>query len=151
MTVLSIFLISLLMNTTPAPAGAVDTARVAFEKGDYSVAVQAVTSALSSSPQDPSLHYLAMRSYYELHDWEKAIVHGEEAVKLDPQNGEYSRWLGRAYGEKADQSHSFSLARKVKQAFEVAVRLAPTDIPARRDLMQFLAEAPWIVGGDKQK
>jgi len=39
----------------------------------------------------------------------------------------------------------------VKQAFEVAVRLAPRDIPARRDLMQFFVQAPWIVGGDKDK
>src|SRR5262249_1814557 len=42
-------------------------------------------------------------------------------------------------------------ARKVKQAFEAAVRLAPRSIEARRDLMQYLAEAPWIVGGDKAK
>jgi hypothetical protein len=31
------------------------------------------------------------------------------------------------------------------------VRLAPRSIEARRDLMQYLVEAPWIVGGDKGK
>src|SRR5213076_2140593 len=54
-----------------------------------------------------------------------------------------------AYGAKAEESRSFFIARKVKQAFEAAVHLAPMSIAARRDLMQFLAEAPWIVGGDK--
>src|SRR5262249_51837157 len=88
---------------------------------------------------------------YELRDYEKAITHGEAAVKLDPANAEYNRWLGRAYGEKAEESHSFFLAKKVKHAFEAAVHLAPASIPARRDLMEFLAQAPWIVGGDKQK
>ena len=39
----------------------------------------------------------------------------------------------------------------MKQAFEAAVHLAPMSIAARRDLMQYLAEAPWIVGGDKIK
>jgi tetratricopeptide (TPR) repeat protein len=143
--------VTLNMPTGLTSAGAVEAARAAFEMGNYSAAVKTVTAALSNGPKDPSLHYWALRSYYELHDYEKAVVHGEEAVKLDPANAEYNRWLGRAYGEKAEQNHSFFLARKVKQAFEAAVHLAPSSIPARRDLMEFLAQAPWIVGGDKQK
>ena len=154
MTVLFVLLISLLLNTMPAlalPGGAAERARAAFETGNYSAAINAASAGLSGGTKDPLLHYWALRSYYELHDYEKAVAHGEEAVKLDPGNAEYNRWLGRAYGEQAEESHSFSLARKVKQAFEAAVRLAPTSISARRDLMQFFAEAPWIVGGDKQK
>src|SRR5215470_14616661 len=73
----------------------------------------------------------------------------ETSVKLAPDNSEYNRWLGRAYGGKAEKSRSFFLARKVKKAFETAVHLAPQSIEARRDLMQFCIEAPWIVGGDK--
>src|SRR5215467_10489227 len=146
----SIVLISMLLSP-PSPVGSLEMARQAFETGNYSAAVKTVTVALADGQQDASLHYWALRSYYELHDYEKAISHGEAAVKLDPSNAEYSRWLGRAYGEEAEQSHSFFLARKVKQAFEAAVHLAPTNIPARRDLMEFLAQAPWIVGGDKQK
>jgi len=134
-----------------APVGAVDTARAAFDRGNYSGAVKTLNSALSEAPQDPALHYWALRSYYELRDFENAVTHGETAVKLDPQNAEYTRWLGRAYGAKAEESRSFFLARKVKQAFEAAVHLAPTSIAARRDLMQYLVEAPWIVGGDKGK
>jgi tetratricopeptide (TPR) repeat protein len=149
-----ILLISLLLNTTPvaAPvAGAIATARAAFDAGNYSGALKTLNSALSEEPKDPSLHYWALRSYYELKDFENAVTHGETAVKLDPLNAEYTRWLGRAYGAKAEESRSFFLARKVKQAFEAAVHLAPTSIAARRDLMQYLLEAPWIVGGDKGK
>jgi tetratricopeptide (TPR) repeat protein len=148
-----VLLISIMLNGVPATAGpgAAETVRAAFEMGDYSGAVKTVSAALSETPKDASLHYWALRSYYELRDYDNAVTYGEKAVKLDPQNAEYTRWLGRAYGGKAEQSHSFFIARKVKQAFEAAVHLAPTNIPARRDLMQFLAEAPWIVGGDKQK
>jgi tetratricopeptide (TPR) repeat protein len=142
-----ILLLSVVLNA----AGAVDAARASFDAGNYSAAVQTLNSALNESPKDPTLHFWALRSFYELRDFENAVAHGETAVKLDPQNAEYTRWLGRAYGAKAEQSRSFFLARKVKQAFEAAVRLAPNSIPARRDLMQFLAEAPWIVGGDKGK
>ncbi|PYR99637.1 MAG: hypothetical protein DMG15_04540 [Acidobacteria bacterium] len=148
-----LLLISILLKTSPvlAAAGPPDTARAQFETGDYAAAVKTVTAALSEAPQDASLHYWALRSYYELRDYNDAVTHGEKAVKLDPQNAEYNRWLGRAYGAKAEQNHSFFIARKVKQAFEAAVHLAPTSIAARRDLMQYLAEAPWIVGGDKTK
>ena len=139
-----ILLISMMLNTAPAGSvtpGPEEAARAAFETGNYSMALTTVTAALSAAPQNPSLHYWALRSYYELRDYDHAVTHGETAVKLDPQNAEYSRWLGRAYGGKAEESRSFFIARKVKQAFEAAVHLAPTSIPARRDLMEFLAEA----------
>src|SRR5437667_12772591 len=86
-----------------------------------------------------------------MRNYEEAVKHAELAVKFAPEDAEYNRWLGRAYGAKAEESRSFFIARKVKQAFEAAVHLAPMSIAARRDLMQFLAEAPWIVGGDKIK
>src|SRR5262249_53152511 len=130
---------------------AVQVARSDFDAGRYSEAVKTLTAALNLAPQEPSVHYWLARSYYEEHGYDKAITHAETATKLAPDNSEYQRWLGRAYGAKAEQSRSFFLARKVKQAFEAAVRLAPRSIEARRDLMQYLAEAPWIVGGSKDK
>src|SRR5467141_1187110 len=142
-----ILLISMMLSTAPGTPGrlpAIQMARTEFEAGNYSAAVQTLTAALSEAAQDSSLHYWALRSYYELRDYDNAVTHGEKAVKLDPQNAEYNRWLGRAYGGKAEESHSFFVARKVKQAFEAAVHLAPLSIQARRDLMEFLAEAPWI-------
>jgi tetratricopeptide (TPR) repeat protein len=153
MKTISLFLILFVLGfgAFAAPASPVETVRAAFETGNYSDAVKAAKEAIAGGQQDPSIHYWALRSYYELHDYEKAIVYGEQAVKLDPANAEYNRWLGRAYGERAEQNHSFFLARKVKQAFESAVHLAPTNIPARRDLMEFFSQAPWIVGGDRQK
>ena len=139
-------LLSAVLNEEP-----VHTARSQFDSGDYRGAVKTLTAALLESPKDSSLQYWIARSYYELQDFDNAISHAEAAVQLAPQNAEYNRWLGRAYGGKAERSHSFFLARKVKKAFEAAVRLAPHNIAARRDLMQYCVEAPWIVGGDKQK
>lgn len=139
-------LLSLFLSQTP-----LETARSQFDAGNYESAVATLKDALDREPQAPSLHHWLGRSYYELHNYDAAIKHAETAVKLAPANAEYHQWLGRAYGAKAEQSRSFFFARKVKQAFEAAVRLAPDNIAARRDLMQYLAEAPWIVGGDKQK
>ena len=146
MMILGALLLSLSLTQEPIPA-----ARAQFDAGNYKTALTTLTAALTHMPNDASLHYWTARTDYELRNYDEAIHHAEQAVRLAPQNAEYNRWLGRAYGAKAEQSHSFFLARKVKQAFEAAVRLAPGNIAARRDLMQYCVEAPWIVGGDKDK
>src|SRR5262245_26935257 len=115
----------------------VKLAQTQFDSGDYTAALNTLTAAVAKSPNEASLHHWIARAKYELHDYDAAVSHGETAVKLEPNNAEYHRWLGREYGAKAEQSHSFFLARKVKQAFETAVRLAPGSIAARRDLMQY--------------
>jgi tetratricopeptide (TPR) repeat protein len=140
-----------LLFITAVLVAPVDSAREHFAAGEYPEAVTILLSAHQAAPGESDISYWLARSYYEEHNYDLAIAYGEEAVKSSPQNAEYHRWLGRAYGAKAELSHSFFLARKVKKAFETAVHLAPRDIAARRDLMQYLVEAPWIVGGDKDR
>ena len=150
---LSALLTSLLLISPSAESSqqALQAAQSHFAAGRYVEAQKLLTTALETTPQDAAVNYWLARACYEQHNYEKAVTYAETAVKLVPQDADYQRWLGRAYGAKAEESRSFFLARKVKQAFEAAVRLAPRSIEARRDLMQYLAEAPWIVGGDKNK
>jgi tetratricopeptide (TPR) repeat protein len=120
-----------------------------FAAGNYSAAISALRDRVAKNPQDAEAYYWLCRSYYEARDLDNAISECEQAVRLAPQNSDYHLWLGEAYGEKADREHSFLLARKVKSQFEEAVRLNPQNIHARRDLAEFYAQAPWIVGGSK--
>src|SRR5215467_1801893 len=131
--------------------GPVDTAQTYFGAGQYNAAIEMLIGAHRVAPNDGDINYWLERSYYEARDYDLAVMYGEQTIKSSPQNAEYHRWLGRAYGAKAEQSHSFFLASKVKKAFEMAVTLDPLNIDARRDLMEYLVEAPWIVGGDKDK
>jgi tetratricopeptide (TPR) repeat protein len=144
--ILKTLLLSFILATDPAQTG-----RAQFDDGNYKAALSTLNSALEKSANNASLHYWVARTHYEMRNYDEAIKHAELAVQLAPEEAEYDRWLGRAYGAKAEESHSFFLARKVKQAFEAAVKLAPGNIAARRDLMQYCVEAPWIVGGDKEK
>jgi len=132
-------------------AGPLDTARTHFEAGKYKEAIETLTAAHQLDPNDGAIDYWLARSYYEEHNYALAVAYGEEAVQSSARNAEYHRWLGRAYGAKAEESHSFFLARKVKKEFETAVNLAPLNVAARRDLMQYLVEAPWVAGGNKEK
>lgn len=120
-----------------------------FAAGNYSAAISLLRDRVAKNPQDADAYFWLCRSYYEAQDLDNAIAECEKAVSISAQNPDYHLWLGEAYGAKADRERSFLLARKVKHEFEEAVRLNPRNIQARRDLAQFYAEAPWIVGGSK--
>jgi tetratricopeptide (TPR) repeat protein len=148
---LLISLVLIVPMSVAAEDQAIEAARADFSAGRYADAVKKLKSALDQAPKDAAINYWLARAYYEQRNYDEAEKHGEAAVKLMADNAEYHQWLGRIYGMKAEQSRSFFLARKVKSEFEVAVRLAPRSIEARRDLMQYFVEAPWIVGGNKDK
>ena len=159
------FLVCLLLPAgrflgAPAPAairpaadvsGAILTAQKQFNAGNYSGAIATLQSAVSQSPSSGEAYFWLGRCYYELHDYTSAIQQLEKSTELDTKNSEYHHWLGIAYGEKADRERSFSIAKKVKKEFEEAVQLNPSNIQARRDLMEYCIDAPWIVGGSKEE
>jgi len=132
-------------------ADAVDRAREQFDAGRYAEAVDTLTARVEHAPRDAAGYFWLGRARFELRDYAGAIAAFERGVELNPDDSEYHRWLGRGYGEEADRKRSFSLAGRVRQQFEAAVRLGPANIAARRDLLQFYLEAPWIVGGGNDK
>jgi tetratricopeptide (TPR) repeat protein len=139
-------------NLSPADAAAMlQTAQRQFNSGNYSGAISTLQAAISMNASNAEAYYWLGRSYYEIRDYDNAITAAEKSVALDAKNSAYHDWLGRIYGGKADRDRSFSYARKVKKEFEEAVQLNPSNIPARRDLEEYLVQAPWVVGGNKDE
>ena len=128
-----------------------ESAQHQFGTGNYLAAIATLRSVISQNPLSAEAFYWLGRCFYEISDFDNAIVYAEKSVALQPQNSVYQDWLGRAYGAKADRDRSFFIARKVKKQFEQAVRLDPTNITARRDLQEFCMQAPWIVGGNSEE
>ena len=122
-----------------------------FEAGQYQKVQEVSQSALVATPRDAALHYWLARSAFELGKFDLAVEAAEEACRLEPGNSDFQMWLGRAYGRKAEIESSFFLARKTHRAFETAVRLDPANIPARRNLSEYYTDAPWFLGGGKEK
>ena len=133
------------------PAMSGDQLRRLFEAGNYRQVQAESQTAVAAAPQDPAGHYWLARSAYELGSFDLAMHAAEDACRLSPGNSDYQLWLGRAYGRKAEIESSFFLARKTRHAFETAVKLDGTNITARRDLAEYYIEAPWFLGGSKDK
>jgi tetratricopeptide (TPR) repeat protein len=116
-------------------------------------AIQTLDQQIRTAPTAEAYNLLC-RAHFELGNWDPGIAACERAVALSPDNGLYHLWLGRAYGEKADQAgfvKAAGLAGKVRTQFEQAVEFAPNSWEARTDLAEFYVEAPGVVGGSKDK
>ena len=97
---------------------------------------------------------LECRVRLTLEEWDAAASACEQAVRLEGQNSWYHLWLGRALGERAGRASflsAYSLAKRVRDEFETAVRLDPRNAEALADLGEFYRQAPGIVGGGTAK
>lgn len=141
-------------GTLRAQEAGLESAKAAFEKGDYSKAVQLLQSAASKTPNNGEIHLLLTKSYLELKQYDNAVNSGEKAIAADPKNSVYHQWLGEAYGAKADHSSMLSAygwARKTQKEFDAAVQLDPHNYDAVQDLIQYDCTAPSMVGGGEDK
>jgi Tfp pilus assembly protein PilF len=148
-TVLALIVSIVVVAGSQASAPALEQIERQFDAGRYADAMHALETAILQSPDDARLHFWMARTAYEILQLDTAVKSAERACQLEPGNAEYHLWLGRALGRKAERDRSFFAARRSGHELEAAVKLAPTNIRARRDLAEFYAESPWIVGGGK--
>ena len=102
-----------------------------LEEGRIDEAIASLQQQIKSSPNDAQAYNLLCRSYFALSNWDRGISACEKATSIDPNNSLYHLWLGRIYGEKADGANflsAASLAGKVRDHFETAVRLISHDV-----------------------
>jgi len=131
-----------------------EKAKGAFEKGEYTQAIEILKSAAGSEANNGDIFVLLARSYLELNQYDAAVNSAEKAVAINPKDSDYHRWLGEAYGAKADHASmlsAYSLARKTQKEFDAAVQLDARNFDAQQDLIQYDCTAPGMVGGGEEK
>jgi len=147
------------LATVPTLAGmpqsaSLDVAKQAFDKGDYTKAIELLKAAEGKQPGDGEIQLLLAKSYLELNQYDAAVSSAEKAVAINPKSSEYHQWLGEAYGGKADHVSMFSAyppARKTQKEFQTAVQLDEKNFNAMQDLIEYDCTAPSIVGGGEEK
>ncbi len=122
-----------------------------LDTNGYDKITSALQREVARDPHDAQATLWLTRAYLDLGDYDQAVEFGERAVNLSPDCAESHYWLARSYALKADRDRSFLLARKAKLEYQAAVNLDPDNLAARRDLMEFYLQAPWILGGSKDK
>jgi tetratricopeptide (TPR) repeat protein len=144
----------LLAGVTRAQESPLEKARAAFEKGEYQQAIEILKGTAASESNNGDLFVLLARAYLELNQYDAAVNSAEKAVAINPKNSEYHRWLGEAYGAKADHASmlsAYSLARKTQKEFAEAVEIDAHNFDAQQDLIEYDCTAPGMVGGGEEK
>ncbi|HEX5413313.1 MAG TPA: tetratricopeptide repeat protein [Terriglobia bacterium] len=136
-------------STSPCPAR--PAIANDLDAGKYAEAALVLQRHVANNPKDAQATLWLARSFLDLGNYDKAVAFGERAVNLSPDCSESHFWLARSYGMKADTDRSFWLARKAKVEYQRAIHLDPDNLAARRDLMEFYLQAPWILGGSRDK
>ncbi len=125
-----------------------------LQQGRIDEAIGLLHAALAANPNDAASHNLLCRALYAELLPDAAIPECEAAAVDAPTSSEYTLWLGRAYGMKAEQGGPISgliMARRVRIMFEHAVQLDGTNVYAMSDLGEFYVEAPSFLGGGLDK
>ncbi|MEJ2247636.1 MAG: tetratricopeptide repeat protein [Acidobacteriota bacterium] len=148
-----LFLLALPLTSTPDKT--LDQAMKHYEKGEYKEASELLSTIGDSSNNAAEAKFWLGKSYLKMREWGDAVKAMKKAVDIEPSNALYRLWLGRAYGENADHRKNpfgaWGDARECRKQFEKARELDPENINIRFDLVEFYAQAPGVVGGDKDK
>jgi tetratricopeptide (TPR) repeat protein len=129
-------------------------ANAALQNGEADHARDLLNSVIRSGEYLAEAHNLQCRVYYALEQWDRAVSECSQAVQMNQGNSNFHMWLGRAMGAKADKSSflsAYSLAKKTRAEFELAVKLNPRNAEALADLGEFYYSAPGVVGGGSDK
>jgi len=138
-------------RAAPSPCPARPAIANDLDAGKYAEVASILKQRVARDPDDAQATLWLARSFLEMGDYDQAVTFAERASHLSPDCSESHFWLARAYGMKADTARSFLLARKARLEYQKAVQLDPDNLAARRDLMEFYLQAPWILGGSKDK
>jgi tetratricopeptide (TPR) repeat protein len=125
-----------------------------YSKGKFEDAEKIFENILNDNSENAQANfYMGLISIKLNNDYDKAEDYLEEAVDQAPDSADYHYWLGVVYGTLARDASIFSqvsLASGCKDEFESAVKLNPKHIQARIGLIQYLIQAPGIMGGSME-
>ena len=136
----------------PAPLNSdFDKALKLYNRTHYGSAIQVLVPI---ADKDARTIELLGRTYYMLGAYRDATDAFHKAIELDPKNGSYYHWLGRAYGRRAETAFPVAapaFAAKARTNFEKAVELDPSNAEALDDLFEYYLQAPGLLGGGLDK
>jgi len=124
-----------------------------FEQAQKEEAKAIFSELLTEQPGNDQVIYYMGRIIYEEGDYDAAVVHFQQAIELNKKS-EYYSWLGATYGTIAQKSSIFKqvgYAKKIRVAFEEAVKLDGSNIDARYNLVRYYIQAPGFMGGSMEK
>ena len=154
LAVLGLGVAAILALPPASRAADLPSATRALLDGNNDSAIAQLKQVLSSDPSNGQAHLLLCRAYYAQSMASAAAAECAAALHTLASDSSAQDWAGRAYGMQASGAGPITglrLAKKVRNAFEAAVRINPLNGDAVNDLSEYYIQAPSIVGGGLDK
>ena len=136
------------------PPEKTESVRALLREHHVPQAESAANALVAANPAEPEAYLLLGSVNLAKGDADAAVAAYGKATELAPNNSDYQRQLGDAYGFAAQKAGMFSvmgLAKKCRIAYEKALELDPTNLDAHTGLMTYCQQAPGIAGGGMDK
>jgi tetratricopeptide (TPR) repeat protein len=163
---LTAILLMMVIALSTASANNVQSVEELMDEGWLDDAEALLNQLVSQRPDEADLYYQLARVYLLRDDaqsanggapWknlDKIEDYAEKAIELDPNDARFYVIYGHGVGLKAMRGGTvkkFTRARAAKSRYEKAAELDPHNIEAKTSLIEYLMQAPGVVGGDKDE
>lgn len=135
-------------------AAPLEDAITLYEAKKYPEARAALEKLTAAEPNNAAAAYyygMTLRRRGDGKAIEDAVPWLAKAVELEPNNATYLADFGGSSLQLANKKSSISAANRGRDAMIRSLELNPDNLDAREGLMQFYAQAPFIVGGSMSK
>jgi tetratricopeptide (TPR) repeat protein len=137
-----------------APASPLEDAIALYQARRYPEARAAFESIATAEPENAAAAYylgMTLRRRGDTTALDDAVRWLAKAVEIEPGNATYLADFGGTSMQLANKNRSLSAATRGRDAMVHAIELDPDNLDARDGLMQFYAQAPFLVGGSIEK
>lgn len=141
-------------HAAESAAGELNAARELFAARNYPEAQSAYQRLAQVDPENFEVQFQLGELALRRNDPATAVVHLEQAARIDPRSARAQKRLGDALGTVAVSApllSKFGHAKKTVAAYERAVALDPSYISGREALFEYYRQAPGFVGGGLDK
>lgn len=149
-----LILSSSVLANTAEPQALAEQVKALWQAGDMQAAQTLLSPMVTKKTKEAQLLALLGQTEALLNNADKAEDLLEKAVKIDSNNADYQHWYATISCNQASSASMLSAlgyAKRCKKAYEAALKLAPDNPRSYIALGSFLAQAPGIAGGDKDK
>jgi tetratricopeptide (TPR) repeat protein len=149
-------LVALVVIAHPARAQSLADAKTCDQAiGGSAVARAAIQRMITAHATTPVAHFAAGCEFVMNAKWDSAAVEFDAAAKGNPGSSAAYLWVGNIAGQQmrmtTNMPNKVKIAPAIRDAYVKAIALDGANIDAREGLMQYLLDAPAILGGDKAK
>lgn len=144
----------ILSSTVAFSQSQLEQAKSLYEAKKYDESSRLLKTIDKKNSSYAAAQYYLGRIAFDQKDYDAAEEYLEEAIEVNPRVADYHYWLASVWGNIARDANVIKqgiLAPRIKDEYEITIKLDPKNMNAHWGLITFYTEAPGFMGGSFDK